>query len=53
MADATLFDVDRHIVVRPHGAHVSEVVHNDTELARYLKANPGAVVVYDALDQEA
>lgn len=53
MAEPALFDVDRHIVVRPAGARVSEVVHNDTELARYLKAHPDAVVVYDALDKEA
>lgn len=53
MAEAALFDVDRHIVVRTPGALVFEVVHNDAELARYLKAHPGAAVVYDALDKEA
>ena len=50
LAAATLFDVDRHIVVRPSGGLVSEVVHNDAELARYLNAHPGASVVYDAAD---
>lgn len=50
MNEPALFDVDRHIVVRPAGALVSEVVHNDAELAGYLKAHPGASVVYDAAD---
>lgn len=50
MSEPTLFDVDRHIVVRPAGGLVSEVVHNDAELARYLKQHPSATVVYDAAD---
>lgn len=50
MTEPALFDVDRHIVVRPVGGLVSEVVHNDAELARYLNAHPGASVVYDAAD---
>lgn len=41
MNEEALFDVDRHIVVRPNdGALVHEVVHNDAELARYLKQHP-------------
>jgi hypothetical protein len=48
--EPALFDVDRHIVVRPAGALVSEVVHNDAELARYLRQHPAASVVYDAAD---
>lgn len=51
MNEDALFDVDRHIVVRPNdGALVHEVVHNDAELARYLKQHPAATVVYDAAD---
>lgn len=51
MTEPALFDVDRHIVVRPNdGALVHEVVHNDAELARYLRQHPAASVVYDAAD---